>query len=161
MKEETKKNVLNYILNVAIIILFGVCAYLGFSLIMNANSGKESPSQQKLSDTTQSKITNQPNLTVQLEVLNGTGQSGVAGIFTDFLRKQGYDVVDYGNYQSNDEPKTLIIDRTGNLLKCKKIALSLGVNEKNIIQQINPELYIDASLVIGKDYKELKPFTEK
>ncbi|HEX2786326.1 MAG TPA: LytR C-terminal domain-containing protein [Ignavibacteria bacterium] len=160
MKEETKKNVLNYILNIAIIILFGVCAYLGFSLIMNANSGKDIPPQQKLSDTTKVK-TNQPNLTVQLEVLNGTSQSGVAGIFTDFLRKQGFDVVDYGNYQSNDEPKTLIIDRTGNNLKCKKIAASLGVNEKNIIQQINPELYIDASVVIGKDYKELKPFTEK
>ncbi len=160
MKEETKKNVLNYILNIAIIILFGVCAYLGFSLIMNANSGKDIPPQQKLSDTTKVK-TNQPNLTVQLEVLNATSQSGVAGIFTDFLRKQGFDVVDYGNYQSNDEPKTLIIDRTGNTLKCKKIAASLGVNEKNIIQQINPELYIDASVVIGKDYKELKPFTEK
>jgi hypothetical protein len=160
LKEETKKNVLNYILNIAIIILFGVCAYLGFSLIMNANSGKDIPPQQKLSDTTKVK-TNQPNLTVQLEVLNATSQSGVAGIFTDFLRKQGFDVVDYGNYQSNDEPKTLIIDRTGNTLKCKKIAASLGVNEKNIIQQINPELYIDASVVIGKDYKELKPFTEK
>jgi hypothetical protein len=35
------------------------------------------------------------------------------------------------------------------------------VNERNIIPQSNNSLYLDVTIVIGKDFKELKPFLEK
>lgn len=161
MREDSKRNILNDFLNIAIIVLFVVVAYLIYSLVMKSiNAPKETTIIPVITDTTNKKEsrTNQPNLTIQLEILNGTSQSGVASIFTDFLRKQGFDVVDYGNYQSTDEPKTLIIDRSGNSSKCKKIAGILGISEKQIIQQLNSTLYVDATVVIGKDFKELKPF---
>jgi hypothetical protein len=133
-------------------------AYLGFSLINNSlKSGKEA---KEITDTTKS-ITNQPNLSIQLDVQNGTNENGVATGITDYLRKNGIDVVEIGNYKSKDIERTLIIDRVGDKNKAKKVAAVLGVNDKNIIQQLNNSLYLDVTVVIGKDYKELKPYLEK
>lgn len=133
-------------------------AYLGFSWINNAI--KSNKDIKEITDTTKS-LTNQPNLTIQIDVQNGTVENGVALIFSDYLRKNGMDVVEMGNYKSNDMERTLIIDRIGDRNKAKRIALLLGLNERNIIQQINRSLILDVTVVIGKDFKELKPFAEK
>lgn len=157
---EYKKTILNYSLNVSILLLVAVCGYLLFSLISNSVSSRTNDTG-KMEDTVKTTVTNQPNLTIQLDVRNGSGESGVASVFTEYLRLKGFDVVEIGNYTSSDEAKTLIIDRNGNKASCKKVAYSLGISERNIIQQINPSLYLDATVVIGKDYKELKPYLEK
>lgn len=157
--KEYKKNILNYSLNIAIILLVGLCGYLVFSLISkNVSSSKQ---ESRTSIDTGRSVTNQPNLTIQLDVRNGSGESGVASVFTDYLRARGFDVVEMGNYTNTDEAKTLIIDRNGNKVNCKKVAYTLGISERNIIQQINPSLFLDATVVIGKDFKELKPYLEK
>jgi hypothetical protein len=57
--------------------------------------------------------------------------------------------------------KTIIIDRTGDTRKAQRIAEVLGVSGRNIIQQINRDLYLDASIIIGKDFNDLKPYTDK
>ncbi len=132
--------------------------YFGFSLLNNTI--KSDKSIKEISDTTKS-ITNQPNLTIQLDVQNGTSENGAATLFTDYLRKNGIDVVEIGNYKSKDIDKTLVIDRVGDFYKAKKVALLLGLNERNIIQQTNSTLYLDVSVVIGKDFHELKPYREK
>ena len=43
----------------------------------------------------------------------------------------------------------------------KRVAQSLGVSEKYVIQQINKNYFLDATVVIGKDYEELNPFKHK
>jgi calcineurin-like phosphoesterase len=95
---------------------------------------------------------------VQVEVLNGCGISGVADKFTEFLRKNNFDVVQMGNYRSFDVDKTLVIDRTGDILNADKVAKALGVNSKNIIQQINKDYFLDVTIIIGKDFNDLNPF---
>jgi arginine exporter protein ArgO len=55
----------------------------------------------------------------------------------------------------------MIISRTENMQNSEKIAAALGINKKFITQQINPSLYLDATIIIGKDFKELKPYTNK
>ncbi|MCY7361342.1 MAG: LytR C-terminal domain-containing protein [Ignavibacteria bacterium] len=153
-----KKNLLNYILNGFIIIFLILVAYFGFSLINN--SLKTDKSIKEITDTTKT-ITNQPNLSIQLDVQNGNGEKGVASKITDYLRKNNIDVVEIGNYKSKDVERTLIIDRSGDNVKAKKVAAILGVNSKSIIQQLNNSLYLDVTVVIGKDFNELKPFLEK
>ncbi len=153
-----KNNLLNYVLNGAIILFLILVAYLGFSLINN--SIKSDKEVKEITDTTKS-ITNQPNLTIQLDVQNGTNENGVATKFTEYLRKNGVDVVEIGNYKSKDVERTLVIDRVGDKNKAKKVAQTLGVSEKNIIQQMNNTLYLDVTVVIGKDFNQLKPYLEK
>ena len=159
MKNETKKSLLNYSLNITIIILGAFCVYMIFSLVSNSLSGRN-----KLTKDTKDSvktITNQPNLSIQLEVQNGTGENRIGAIFRDYLKKKGYDVVELGNYKSNCVDKTLIIDRSGDPKKAQRIADVIGFSGRYISQQINKDMYLDATIIIGRDYNELKPFTEK
>ena len=160
MKQELKKSLFNYVLNISIIILGVLCAYLIFSLVTNTILSKNKTNKD-FKDSTKKGVTNQPNLSIQVDVQNGTGENRVGAIFRDYLKRKGYDVVDLGNYKSNDVDKTIIIDRTGDTRKAQRIAEVLGVSGRNIIQQINRDLYLDASIIIGKDFNDLKPYTDK
>ena len=160
MKPESKKSIFNYLLNITIIILGAICIYLVFSLVTSTFLNK-SKTVKDAKDSTKNTVTNQSNLSIQVDVQNGTGENRIGAIFRDYLKKKGYDVVNLDNYKSNDVDKTIIIDRTGDTRKAQRIAEVLGVSGRNIIQQINRDLYLDATIVIGKDYTELKPYTDK
>ncbi len=95
---------------------------------------------------------------IQLDVLNGSGQPKLAQRMTDFLRARGFDVVEMGNYRSNDVEATLVLDRAGNMDAAKQVAMALGVSAERVRQQIDKSLYLDVSVVIGKDYSRLKAF---
>jgi hypothetical protein len=94
---------------------------------------------------------------IQLDVLNGCGVPGSATTFRDYLRARGFDVVEMRNYRSFDVEKSLVVDRTGIRANAERVAYALGIDKSHIIQQINPDYYVDVSVVIGKDYRSLKP----
>ncbi len=91
---------------------------------------------------------------IQVEVLNGCGVGGVGDKFTDIIRSKGIDVVKTGNYMSFDIDQTFIIDRSGKLEKAYKVADSLGMDKKNIINQTNKQYFLDLTIVIGKDFNK-------
>jgi hypothetical protein len=159
MKSEFKKSFLNYSLNIIIGLFSIICIYLVFSLLYNS-FGNKKDSVKDVKDSLKTTITNQPNLSIQIEVLNGTGENRIGAIFREYFKKKGYDVVNLENYKSSDISTTMILDRTGDIRKAQRIAEVLGVSQKNITQQINKERYLDATIIIGKDYNELKPYTE-
>ena len=94
---------------------------------------------------------------IQVEILNGSGFPAIIDKAADFLRKNKFDVVSKGNYESFDVLETLVIDRTGNRTNAEAVAKALGVKSK-IIQQINSNYLLDVSVVIGKDYFNLEAF---
>jgi hypothetical protein len=51
----------------------------------------------------------------------------------------------------------MVIDRAGNMRNAKRVAASIGISEKYVIQQMNNNYFLDATVVIGKDYGELLP----
>jgi hypothetical protein len=75
---------------------------------------------------------------------------------TSLLRASGYDVVDIGNYKTFDVRQSLVVDRNGNIDVARKLASDLGIDPKNVIQEISPEYFVTASVIIGKDYKSLR-----
>lgn len=89
--------------------------------------------------------------------MNGCGTKGVADRFTDFLRSKNVDVVNIGNYMSFDINNTIVVDRSGNIDNAYHVAAMLGVNRKNVIQQLNDEYFLDVTVIIGKDYFNLAP----
>ena len=138
----------NSFLNFTILLLSVVIIFLTYSIITKV-------------DYFSSNNNNEENIgenkkPVQLEVLNGCGVSGVADNFTDYLRAANFDVVNIGNYRSFDVDYSLLIDRIGNMENAIEIASKLGIGRNNIIQQVNKEYFLDVTLVIGKDYKQLK-----
>lgn len=92
---------------------------------------------------------------IQLEVLNGCGVSGLANQFTSALRKNGFDVVETGNFDHFDMQKTIIISRTYNTDNAKRVAEAIGIDEKNILVEASDDFYLDATIVIGSDYQTL------
>ena len=136
----------NLFLNSIIVLLGILIVFLTFSLVNRLSS---SSSEQKINNP------GTASAVIQVEVLNGCGVSGVAEKFTDFLRKEKFDVVQMGNYISFDIDKSLVLDRTGNKANAEKVAEALGIDHKNVIMQKNEDSFLDVSVVIGKDYKTL------
>jgi hypothetical protein len=97
---------------------------------------------------------------VQVEVLNGCGAPGVAADVTRFLRDHHFDVVDSGNYVDFAQPHSLVIDRVGNREAALGVAAILGIDEAYVREEIDEKYYIDAAVVIGRDYKSLRPFDD-
>ncbi|MGK7369314.1 MAG: LytR C-terminal domain-containing protein [Candidatus Halalkalibacterium sp. M3_1C_030] len=92
---------------------------------------------------------------IQLEVLNGCGVSGLANQFTSALRKNGFDVVETGNFDNFDMQETIIISRTYNTDNARRVAEALGIDSQNILVEASDDYYLDATIVIGSDYKSL------
>jgi len=144
-----KTSTSNLFLNIIIILLALVVAFMVYSLYINVKSNK-------LNEESLEKKNKTANI-IQVEVLNGCGKSGVAEKFTSYLRNRNFDVVQMGNYISFDIDKTIVIDRTGNKANAEKVAEAIGVDKKNVIQQLNKEYFLDVSIIIGKDFNQLNP----
>lgn len=95
---------------------------------------------------------------LQIEVRNGCGVSGLAGVATQYLRSKGFDVVEVGDHSSFDVDETHVVDRVGDLDAALKVAAALGLPDARVRQDIRPDLYLDASVILGKDYASLEPF---
>jgi hypothetical protein len=145
-----KSPTINILLDVSIFLLFAVIVYMVYSLYVKVSFKDEIPpepgSEKGAEDI------------VQVEVLNGCGVTGVADRYTDYLRVKQFDVVKSSNYISSEMDETLVIDRIGNMANAFKVAKALGVSNKNVIQQLNKDYFIDVSIIIGKDYFSLSPF---
>ena len=97
---------------------------------------------------------------IQLDVLNGSGVPKLAQRFTDYLRARGFDVVEMGNYGESDVSTTLVLDRSGNLQAAEQVADALGIPRERVRQQIDRNAYLDVTVIIGKDFRTLKPLQE-
>jgi hypothetical protein len=93
---------------------------------------------------------------IQIDVLNGCGVPGAATGVRDYLRARGYDVVELRNYKSFDVDESLVVDRTGESQAAEKVAYALGIRRARIVRQINPDYFVDVSVIIGKDFKSMK-----
>jgi hypothetical protein len=95
---------------------------------------------------------------LEVEVLNGAGSMSAAQYLTNVLRAQGYDVVEMKKNGGEVEERTFIFDRSGKLDAARKLATALGVSQDKVFQKIDRTLYLDITIVLGKDYSRLKAF---
>lgn len=145
---QSRRKSLELTLNAVIVVLLLVVVYFSYAFI-SRNLG----TQPSASDTIAVHI----HRAIQLDVLNGCGVRGVGLKLTNYLRTAGFDVVESKNYKVFNVPQTLVIDRVGNLTAARRVAAALGIADNNIIQQINPDYYVDVSVIIGGDYLSLQP----
>jgi hypothetical protein len=103
---------------------------------------------------------------VQVEVLNGCGENGVAKVVTDQLKLDDFDVINSGNYVQKgktnfNQPVSRIIDQLGtggNKSSAREIARMIGIDYDQIESLQNAAPVADITIIIGKDYKDLKIF---
>ncbi|MEJ2482218.1 MAG: LytR C-terminal domain-containing protein [Gemmatimonadota bacterium] len=90
-------------------------------------------------------------LRIRVEVLNGAGDAGAAARVTEQLRGAGFDVKTYGNAGRYDHERTLVLDRSGRPGAAGSVAAALGGAE--VEERLDPELYLDATVILGKDWR--------
>ena len=95
--------------------------------------------------------------TLVLEILNASGQAGLAADVTRYLRDLSnnasldIDVINYASYP-RIEQKTKIIDLAGRQEDLKKTANSLGLNNNEIFTAVDKTAISDARIILGKDF---------
>jgi len=86
---------------------------------------------------------------IRVQVRNGSGIPGAAAQVTEYLREAGFDVVDFGNAEVSDEPRTVVIDRVGAREGALEVAAALrGVP---IRSDVDTSLYLDVTVLVGRD----------
>lgn len=106
---------------------------------------------------------------VQVEVLNGCGEKGIAKALSILLRKHNYDVVNQGNYlekgkEKFDVPNTKIIDQMNtdkNITRARDLAELIGIDPRFIESFENSSPIADLTIIIGKDFHNLSIFQKK
>ncbi len=100
------------------------------------------------------------NSNTRVEVLNGCGVNRLAIRVSNLLRRKGFNVVKIGNTEKQNFEETIVIERSEESMKhAQYFAERIGC--KNIGKDIDPALYLEVSLIIGKDYKKIFPDVEK
>ena len=141
----------NRSLNAGLIIGGAVTIVLLFALISRLGSPRPEPRR----------VYNPTGLlgdVIQVDVRNGAGISGLAGDMTSYLRELGFDVIEHGDHASFDVDSTVILDRIGNPDAAYQVAIALGIPREKVRSETRPDLYLDVSVIIGADYRGVKPF---
>jgi len=100
------------------------------------------------------------NSNLRVEVLNGCGVNRLALKVTNLLRERGFNVVTIGDTNNQYFEETVVIERRDKDMKnAKYFAKRIGC--KNIGKDIDSALYLEITVIIGKDYKKLFPDVEK
>jgi hypothetical protein len=109
---------------------------------------------------------------IRLEIINATGADKQGKRAMEYLRKMGFDV--YGVCTGKKEiEKTTIVDRVDNEMKnARAVAKLLAIKKKVVFFMpwyrevipatscdIDSTLYLEATVILGKDYQQFIPKT--
>lgn len=91
-----------------------------------------------------------PERRVTVEVLNGTRRAGVARAATRMLRRQGLDVVFFGNADEAAD-STRVIVRRGDPGRGREVRQALGAGQ--IVVEPDSLRRVDVSVILGADFR--------
>jgi polyisoprenyl-teichoic acid--peptidoglycan teichoic acid transferase len=92
-----------------------------------------------------------PKSQIQVEVLNGSGITGVANDLAQKLRNEGYNVILVGNADHHNYDISQVISRVEDMDAAKDIAI-LVVNAQLLKEEV-PDNDAHVTVIIGKNYK--------
>jgi anionic cell wall polymer biosynthesis LytR-Cps2A-Psr (LCP) family protein len=116
--------------------------------------------EQTLISIASEEVMSDEELTLSLEILNGTLRNGLAGRTSTVYRSFGYEVVNIGNAQDAEPEveKSYIVDHTGDITKAQRIANIIrcrdvsSAAETSIASVSEGGTVIDVTIVLGKDF---------
>ncbi|HEX7079350.1 MAG TPA: LytR C-terminal domain-containing protein [Candidatus Eisenbacteria bacterium] len=90
-----------------------------------------------------------PKQPIRIELLNGSGRSGLAGAMASYLRDGGFDVLEVSNADRADYRNTLVVSRTEASESGRVVAEYLGT--RHLIEQLSSQEMIDVTVIVGRD----------
>jgi hypothetical protein len=98
---------------------------------------------------------------IQVEIQNGCGFRGIAKLYTNFLRNNGYDVIDYKNAPNFDYQKThLIIHKQDTSNFVNEIINILQISPELVSYNYDDDIIYEMTVIIGRDYNILDSYSE-
>jgi len=93
------------------------------------------------------------DMTVSLEILNGTKTTGLARRTREIFQSFGFDVVSFSNAEDQDLEKTVVLDRRGNPENAGKVAQVIRCNRVlTEIPENAAQVPVDVTVILGKDF---------
>lgn len=89
-------------------------------------------------------------VTVSVEILNGTSSSGLARRTSEMYEDYGFEVRRFGNAESNQIERTIVIDRRGIGNTAKQVAQV--IRAQRIVTEVQPNTDVDVTIVLGRDF---------
>ena len=91
-----------------------------------------------------------PDRRITVEVLNGTQRPGAARTATRVLRRQGLDVVFFGNAEERADSTSVIV-RRGDPARGRDVRQALGVGRIMVVPDTLRR--VDVSVILGQDFR--------
>ena len=95
---------------------------------------------------------------IQIEIWNGCGIQKLAGIYSNYLRSEGIDVLDSKNADNFDYLKTKILHHRGAFERALTLAEIMMIDNNRILEDKNETLFFDLTLILGRDYLNLPSY---
>jgi anionic cell wall polymer biosynthesis LytR-Cps2A-Psr (LCP) family protein len=91
-------------------------------------------------------------LTVAIEVLNGTSVGGLARRAANVFQSYGYEVISVANADNADYQKTVVLDRKGRLEIAQRIANLIRCQRVYSRLEETIDMSIDVTIILGTDF---------
>ena len=95
---------------------------------------------------------------ITVEIHNGCGIPKLANLYTEFLRNEGFDVIDSRNADNFDHIKTQILHHQGDKARAQSLSKIMKIDKSLIIDEQSPYLIHDLTLILGRDYQQLESY---
>ena len=91
-------------------------------------------------------------LTVAIEVMNGTSVGGLARRAANVFQSFGYDVVSVANADNSDYQKTVVLDRKGRLEVAQRVADLISCQRVYSRLEETGDMTVDVTIILGTDF---------
>jgi len=92
------------------------------------------------------------DLSLTVEVLNGTAVPGLARRGANVFQSYGYDVALVGNADNTDYEKTAVLDRKGRIESAQKVAELIRCTRTFSRLEEGADLSVDVTVILGRDF---------
>ena len=150
-------NVKNILINIGIVGLLMLTIIFFVSLVDNLffDDGNTHEHPDLATLLTKTKYEEKTGHKITIEIHNGCGIPKLANLYTEFLRSEGFDVIDSRNADNFEYTKTQILHHRGDKARALSLGETMTIDKELIIQKKNTFLIHDLTLILGSDYQQL------
>lgn len=153
MAKDTQGRSSGVALSVSLLLAVALVAFLAYALVVRVATPRVDP----LRETNPASL---EGSTIQVEVLNGCGVDRLAADARRYMKDRGFDIVGVGNYSDDNVLQSFVVDHVGDGVAAAKVASSIGIPVERVLRGDEAEPLFDATVVIGHDYRSLRPFVD-
>ena len=159
-KSNTNFRIKNIITNIAVGGLFLLTIGFFISLVDNLffNDGHTQDRPDLATLITKTKYEEITGHKITIEIHNGCGIPKLANLYTEFLRSEGFDVIDSRNADNFEYTKTQILHHQGDKARALSLSKTMKIDESLITEEQSSYLIHDLTLILGDDYRQLNSY---